>query len=59
MKRKPRPKIVKGRHTTFVHNPDGTVEMITDWDLLAKEVKDAIKMSEKSNKPVKTKSTKL
>lgn len=37
-----RPKIVKGRHTTFVYHRGGRVEMITDWEALAKEINEAL-----------------
>jgi hypothetical protein len=43
-----KPKIVKGRHTTFVYHRNGRVEMITDWDALAKEIEEAL-----NPKPVK------
>jgi hypothetical protein len=43
-----KPKIVKGKHTTFVYHRNGRVEMITDWDALAKEIDEAL-----SRKPVK------
>lgn len=39
---KARPKIVKGRHTTFVYHRDGRIEMITDWDALAKEISEVL-----------------
>lgn len=50
-----RSKIVKGKHTTFVYHAGGKVDMITDWDALAKEINQAIESWKKSNKPVKTK----
>ena len=50
-----RSKIIRGKHTTFVYHQNGKLDMITDWDALAKEINQAIEMWKKSNKPVKTK----
>lgn len=37
------PKVTVGSHSTRTEYEDGTVEFVSDWNLLMKEVKEAIK----------------
>ena len=48
-------RVTYGKHTTFIHHIDGTVEMITDWDKLQQEIEAAI---EALKKPVIRRKTK-
>lgn len=55
-----KPMIVQGKHTTFIYWPNGKVDMETDWDKLAAEVREAIANHEAGKaKPIRRRQRKL
>jgi len=51
------PKVTVGSHSTRTEYEDGSVDFVTDWDALARDVKAALDSSD-NTKTVKTKSKK-
>jgi hypothetical protein len=52
------PKITQGSHSTRIEHEDGRVELITDWESLQRDVREAIASVEnkvqKEDKPKRT-----
>lgn len=53
------PKVIQGSHSTRTEYEDGRVDFVIDWDLLKRDVQNALTEYEKSAKVITTKPLKV